>query len=428
MILNKYANIIKESSIVLIVEYILLAAQVFISYTINHKYGVNSVGDYALLVTIAQISIQGLGQSFSPLIRRDLSIKGPNLASEYINNTNYFRLFITIIAVVLVLISMPFFSENMSKLNLFLILIMFSKGFEMFNETYFVTYQSLSKYKLYASVKLTYSLLIWVNLLVFYFAYDNLTTFYISQIFLGVIFLIFNIFIYKSLNLSDKKFKFNIKLSSQKKELILEAWPLMVNSLIFQASSRLNVIVLYSIIGAKELGIFSILIMFSNIFVGVSSSIGVVLIGKFTASANNSFHKFKQHYKKSLFVFLFMGLILAFIFLVTVPYLLKYYNLDFSNAGYINLIIGSTIPVLFGTGCIGSIFLILKKQIIGLYVSIIVLFINIPIYIILATKFGLIGGGYAYFITALIQFLIIIFWSLRIVNKKKLILEKLPIE
>ena len=420
MIPNKYVNILKESSIVLIVEYILLAAQVFLTYTINHKFGVNSVGDYALLITVAQITVQGLGQSFSPLIRRDLSIKGQNAAINYVNNTNYFRIIFTVVAILGVVMSMPFFSENMKKLSFFLILIMFSKGFEMLNETYFVTYQSLSKYKLYATVKLFYSLLVWINLLLFYFAYDNLNLFYSSQVLLGISFFIFNILVFKALATEKNNFKFTIKLSAEKKELLKEAWPLMVNALIFQASSRLNVIVLYNIIGAKELGIFSILILFSNIFAGVGNSIGVVLISKFTISANNSIIRFKTLYKKSLFAFFFIGLFLAILFLFSVPYLLKFYKLDFSHTGNINFIIGCGIPILFVTGCVGGIFLILKSQIIGVYVSLLVLLLNIPIYIILATKFGLFGGGYAYIITALLQLFLIVFWSVKIINRKSL--------
>ena len=68
--------------------------------------------------------------------------------------------------------------------------------------------------------------------------------------------------------------------------------------------------------------------------------------------------------------------------------------------------------------CISNIFLILKKQIAGMYVSILVLVINILLYVSLAYGYNLQGAGYAYFIMALVQLGLILIWAFRILQKK----------
>ena len=56
----------------LVVEYIILGAQVLASFVLNKKYGIEAVGVYALVLAVAQIVVVGVSLPFSSLIRRDL--------------------------------------------------------------------------------------------------------------------------------------------------------------------------------------------------------------------------------------------------------------------------------------------------------------------------------------------------------------------
>ncbi len=398
----------------------MLGAQVLMSFVINAKYGIDSVGIYALVLAIAQISITGLSQPFSSLIRRDLAVLGEKSANQYVKDVNFFRLINILFILLLVFLSTPFLFKNVENILPFLFLIIIAKGFEMLNDTYFVTYQSLSQYKKYAILKITYASAILLSLMFFYFLDLNIYLLYITQVVIGILLYVINLFLIRY-KLSIFKFKKapRVILIKSRKKLLHEVWPMMLNSLISQSSAKLNAIIIFNLISAKDLGIFSILIMFSTIFSGVGNSIGIISLGKFSIIFEESIEKFKHFFKKSLFIFFAIGLLLAGIYVACTPLLQYFYKLNIDNIFALNIIIGIAIPFLFVTSSISNIFLILKKQIAGVYVSIIVLCINITLYIILSNRYELYGAAYAYSTMAILQLLLIIFWSYKILQKRQ---------
>ena len=398
----------------------MLGAQVLASFVINYKYGIASVGEFALVLAVAQIIIVGVSMPFSSLIRRDLSLAGPSAAGGYISDVNYFRAVNIVIAISLSLLIMPLFSANLDGIKLFLVLMLLSKGLDMLNDTYFVTYQSLSKYRTYAALKITYALLMWASLVVIYFSNLPLACFYYSQVGIALLFLFFNIYLFKSSGMQHPK---NVAGPKEKRiesrnHLIKEAWPMIVNSLVSQASAKLNAIIIFHFIGAGDLGVFSVLLMFSNIFAGVGNSIGIVVISNFTVLMEESVTRFRVFFKKSLWLFFAIGIGMALLYAVILPFLIRFYKFEIPGLFWLNVFIGSAIPFLFTTSCISNIFLILKKQIAGMYVSILVLVINILLYVSLAYGYNLQGAGYAYFIMALVQLGLILIWAFRILQKK----------
>ncbi len=398
----------------------MLSAQVFATFALKSKYGLDTVGEYVMVLTISQITIVGISQPFSSLIRRDLSLKNQHDSNNYISNVNYLRVVNMLVVIVLAILIIPFFSNNISKLAPFLILMLLAKGFEMLNDTYFVTYQALSKFKLYAILKIGFAILSIGNVAAMYLSTYELETFYIIQVVCALVFLVINKVISRAKGISKNIVNvLNLKFSSELKYLLKSSWPLILSGSVFQASSKINIFVIYSIIGAKDLGIFSILLLISNIFSGASSSIGVVVIGKFTILINRSFKEFKRIFSKSLFLFFAAGFLLALLYILAYPIIQNFYKLETSKIFYVNVTITLTIPILFLTGCIGNIFLILKKQILTLYVTLTVLLVNIPIYIILVKVYGLNGAGYAYFITALFQLCLMLYLTYMVLNKNE---------
>lgn len=397
----------------------MLGAQVLMSFVINAKYGLEAVGIYALVLAIAQIVITGISQPFSSLIRRDLAIVGENHAKQYINDVNYFRLINIVFVLLLFFICTPFLAKNVQNIKPFLFLMIIAKGFEMLNDTFFVTYQSLSKYKMYATLKISYASAILLSLMFFYFFNYSVQLLYMTQVCTGVLLLVLNLFLSKRKFNVDVKKPLSFSLIISQKKLLVEAWPMMLNSLVSQTSAKLNAIIIFHLISAKDLGVFSILIMFSNIFSGVGNSIGIIAIGKFSVIFEESVTKFKIFFKKSLLIFFALGMLLAGIYVLCTPLLQYFYKLEIENFIILNAIIGIAIPFLFVTSSISNIFLILKKQISGVYISVIVLFINVTLYIALTTMYNLNGAAYAYLAMAIVQLLLIVFWAFKILQKKQ---------
>jgi O-antigen/teichoic acid export membrane protein len=417
--LNKYISIIKESFIVLVVEYLMLGAQVFASYVINHNYGVAAVGEFALVLAIAQIVIVGISLPFSSLIRRDLSLAGEEEARVYVTNVNYFRCANIIFAILLTLLIMPFFSGNMGGMKVFLLLMLVSKGFDMINDTYFVTYQSLSKYKLYAALKIIYASLMWGSLLLLFIYKWPIEVFYYSQAVIGLVYMLFNVYLFSKKRIGQKpKIEYKEKIKKTRFRLLHEAWPMIVNSLVSQASAKLNAIIIFHFIGAGDLGVFSVLLMFSNIFAGIGNSIGIVVISKFTVLAEESMAIFNRFFKKSLLLFLGIGLLMSIAYAIMLPILIHFYHFNPKGLLWLNISIGTAIPFLFTTSCVSNIFLILKKQVAGMYVSFLVLFVNVITYLGLSSSFGLQGAGYAYLIMAVLQLSFILLSAFSIMRKK----------
>lgn len=397
----------------------MIGAQVLASFVINHKYGISSVGEYALLLAVSQIVIVGVSMPFSSLIRRDLSLLGFKEAGSYIFNVNYFRMANTIITIVVAILIMPFFSASIAGIKLFLILMLLYKGLDMLNDTYFVTYQSLTKYRTYAALKISYAVLILASLAVIYISNLPIEFFYYSQVGIALLFFLFNSYMFRhnKMHYRGETVKKGIN-TIARINLLKEAWPMIINSLVSQASAKLNAIIIFHFIGAGDLGVFSVLLMFSNIFAGVGNSIGIVVISNFTILIEKSVTRFRIFFRKSLFLFFSVGIGMALLYAIFLPFLIKFYKFEMPGLLWLNIFIGSAIPFLFTTSCISNIFLILKKQIAGMYVSVVVLIINIVLYIGLSYTYNLKGAAYAYFIMALFQLCLILIWSFRILQKK----------
>jgi O-antigen/teichoic acid export membrane protein len=399
----------------------MLGAQVLASFVVNDKYGIEAVGAYALVLAIAQIVVVGVGMPFSSLMRRDLALLGFKEAGNYTTVVNFFRIAITVLSIALASMLFPFFGSAMEHIRLFLLMVLLTKGLDMLNDTYFVAYQSVAKYRTYATLKISYAVLIWASLAVMYFGDFPIPIFYYTQVGIAAAFLLLNVYFFRRFRLQDLnrlEAPFHTHITKPR-QLIKEAWPMVVNSLVSQGSAKLNAVIIFHFIGAGDLGIFSVLLMFSNIFAGVGNAIGIVVISNFTLLLQSSVVKFRLFFTKSLLVFFGIGLLMALLYSIALPILIQFYHFEHYNLFWLNVFIGSAIPFLFTTSCISNIFLILNKQIAGMYVAIVVLFVNVIAYVGLTHSLQLQGAGYAYFLMAFLQLALILWWTLRILSQKQ---------
>lgn len=396
----------------------MLSSQVFTSYIINKKCGTEALGTYALVLAIAQIVVQGFSAPFSSLIRRDLAIGNVNVR-EFIKNILTLRLGNIFIVILSLFLIEPVLSYQLLQIRSFLILMFLIKGIEMMNDTYFVTYQALSKYKLYALLKIGNATFVWIGLILLLYINPDVHYFYYIPIFIGSIFLVINFFLFK-LNTNYSKSSIqnhSIKGPSQIKTLLKETWPIMINSLAYQASAKLNAIVLFNFIGSKAVGVFSVFLMFSNIFAGLGNPIGIVFIGKYSIFIEKSAEKFEAYFRKTIIAFLGIGILLCTTFIIFIPNILYYYKFDIPNLKLISLIIALSIPFAFATGCIGNIFVVLRKQLLGMYISFVMLFLNLLFFTFFVNFWGLNGATFAYLLCTFLQLLLIVILAF-MVNKK----------
>ena len=85
-----FRQILLEGVVVSVTEYLMLGAFVLVNFLINHYYGTEVVGIYALSYAIAQIGILGIGSVYSLLMRRDLSV-GQYDSNSYVSRVQFLR-------------------------------------------------------------------------------------------------------------------------------------------------------------------------------------------------------------------------------------------------------------------------------------------------------------------------------------------------
>ncbi|MCA1624712.1 MAG: polysaccharide biosynthesis C-terminal domain-containing protein [Acidobacteria bacterium] len=407
-------RIILEGIVVSTTEYIMLGAFVLINFLINHYYGTEVVGIYFLSYSIAQIGILGVGGVFSLLMRRDLSINHYD-SNNYLSKVQLLRfsnllivLFISIIAIVL------FYQPLRSNL-LFVLLMIGAKGFDALSESYYTAYQTLNRisdYSIFKILNATAFILVSVFVCINHY---NIEYLYWSQFFCAILIFAINFHRWNQTK--------NVSLSIERKALqkvtyrflIIESFPLIINALVFQLGLRLNSILIFDSIGEKNLGIFSIVVITIGMFTGVSNALALVFFGRLSRIFVDQPQAFLKRLHQTLGLFLIIGVSFFILYLLLIPVIEYLFGLTIDHQLY--QIMSSAIPFMFIVSSLGSIFTIIKKQKLGMYLSVVVLFFNLLAYYLFIERYGLIGAGYAFLITFIFQSVIFYFASLMYLRK-----------
>jgi O-antigen/teichoic acid export membrane protein len=391
----------------------MLGAFVLVNFLINHYYGTEVVGIYFLSYSIAQIGILGVGSAFSLLMRRDLSINQFD-SNNYLSKVQLLRFSNLLIVLAFSIIFITFFYHELRGNLLFILLMIGAKGFDALSESYYTAYQTLNRISEYSIFKiLNAAAFVLVSVFVCLNHYD-IEYLYWSQLICAV--LIFTVNFYRWYQTKNRSLPIEGKTFGKAtyRFLLIESFPLIINSLVFQLGIRANNILIFDLIGEKNLGTFSIVFITISIFLGVANALGIVFFGRLSKVFVNQPKIFSRRLHQTIALFLIIGVSFFLLYLAIIPLIEYMSGLAVNNELY--KIMSSAIPFLFLVSCLGSIFTIIKKQKLGMYLSVAVLVFNLTAYYLLTQQYGLIGSGYAFLISAIFQSVVFYFGALIILK------------
>jgi len=410
-----YRGILLEGMVVSVTEYLMLGGFVLVNFLINHYYGTEVVGVYALSFAIAQIGILGIGSVFSLLMRRDLSI-GEYSANSYLAKVQILRSGnMAIVLVFAAAVILGFYSSL--RVNLIFILLMICiKGVDALNETYYTAHQTLQDLREYGVFKCS-NAIIFVGISAFVcISRFDIVYLYLAQLVCAALMLAVNVFRWQKIRAKQVEekglrcvdFRF----------LLIESYPLIVSAMVFQLGLRANNVLIFDVLGEKDLGIFSLIVITVGVFAGVANTLAIVFFGRLSRVFVEEPRAFSRRLHQTIGLFLGLGIMLMAACLVITPLSEFAFGLAFDRTLY--TVMAAAIPFMFMVSCLGTMFTVIRKQKVGMYLTVVVMVFNLLAYFYLPQRYGLIGAGYAFLITAIIQSMLIYLGtivSLRLIDR-----------
>ncbi len=373
-------SIIKESLLVASAEYFMLGALFIINILVTRYYGLGELGVFNFTYAVAQIAILGIGSSFSLILRRDLTLF-PERQVKYVRSILKLRLQLLMAVIIVLLPAVHLFGPKEPNLILFSFFMFLIKGFDLFTETYYTTYQSLQLYKKFSIIKSLNALCSVLIVFVCCIFKMPIVSIYLSMLGVAALFFFLNkIYYQQTYNLSAYHQLINTNdFKEFKRYLLKESWPLMANAMFFQISSRISVVIIFVMLGKDDAGLFSTGLIIVTVFSAAASALGIVLfpkINKMFTEQRMSFIGFFAKLSGRVFI---LGIVVYAVFLLVVPFLKDIFGNMPEKSNVLYMIMGASIPFIFLAGAVGNIFTIIHKQKTGMFVASVILVLNIGI-------------------------------------------------
>lgn len=409
-------RIFKESVLVTFTDYLSFGVLFLITIFINKFYDTTQLGLFTLIYTIAQITVMSFGSGFSGILRRDVSID-PSLSAPYISNILKIRGLIILLSFIFAITGSYLLIENKPGFIYFLFLMILAKGFDLGNETFYTTYQSVHAVKRFTFIKSANFILL--GLLVLAVCFNQLAIHWVYEIhaIVAVLFFVFNGIFYHKKQEPIKAAIF--KRNTLTKYLLIETWPLLVNAVFFQLSSRISIIIIEALNGTRMQGMYSLGITIIAGLTAFANSISIVLFPYLTVTYKNNFKRLWPTVNKVILSFLACAVLLVIAFNAALPFILNSVgNLPSEAPEVFSILSWGIIPV-FLTALTGYLFTIMGRQQQGMYASGITLVINIAGFYFLSKYFNIIGSAYAFIICQSLSFIIMYVWAYSLIKKKQ---------
>lgn len=412
-------RIFKEGVLVTFTDYLSFGVLFLVNVFINKYYGTLQVGIFTLIYTIAQITIMSMGSGFSAILRRDVSINH-ELSTSYIISILQIRALILIVSLLLVTAGCYFFLDEQRNFFYFLILMLGSKGIDLFNETIYTTYQSIHAVKTFAVIKsFNYVSLGVLALLCCYLKWPIYWLYEIhllvASFFFILNFILFHLRhnpIWKGLGKRNILYKY----------LLNETWPLLLGGFFFQLSSRISILIIQVLNGTTLQGMYSICITIIIGLTAFSNSISIVLFPYLTRIYKKDSTRLLPVLNRIIFIFFCCSILLFFLFRSATPYILLHIGVLPAEAPELFNILSFSIIPIFLSAITGYIFTIMGKQYQGMVIAVIMLFINAALFYIFSLKFGIKGAAIAYILSQFASFIIMYGRAYSILKKSNLVL------
>jgi O-antigen/teichoic acid export membrane protein len=399
-------RLVTESVIVSFTEYLMLGSLFLINVLLNRYYNTSTLGDFSFSYSVAQIAIMGLGGAMSPILRREI-LEQKQSSAVIVCNVLQIRAFFSVLFVLVALLASFILINRFGHIVYFVLAMLLAKGFDLLNDTFYTTFQSIHRFKYYAILKSCNAICNILAVCVVALYKRPIEYVYLSIILVSMFFFIVNFYYLNRLIMIIKQVFKDFAFNATKRYYLKESWPLVVNSIFFQLSSRLSVIFVYSISGKQISGVFSAAIMIITVFTAFANAIAIVLFSHLSnlyRENTNQFYKFLN--KQSIRLFCF-GIILYAIFYVTLPLQFLFLGQMPLYASRIFSFSAIAIPFAIVSAILGNVFVIVRRQKMGMYVSFIVLLINCLIYYVLPFVSKIDGPAFAFVLSNI--FIVIIF-------------------
>jgi len=362
----------------------------FVSVFFIRKFSVETYGayNYALAFITFFTAIAGLG--LDQIVVRDLVAK-TNDREKIIGTSLVMRLIASTISTILALVTISFLRPG----NSLIFNLVFAFSFSFVFQSFYVFdfwFQSkiLSKYSVVAkslgfliTTGLKIVLLV-KNAPIIYFAYLFSFEFLFALVGLW--------FFYRYKN-KDTKIAIDWKLG---KQMVNSSWPLILSGLAIYFYMRLNQILLGNILGDREVGIYSLAVMFSEFWYFVPVSLCNSVFPSLIKYKNTNNYLYNLRTKQFLrFLFLLCVGVAVFVTMFGKYFIVLVYGTKYiESAGVLSILIWSGVAVSMGVAS-GQLLVIENATKLSLKRTLIGAIVNVILGILLVPRFGVIGAAWS---------------------------------
>ncbi len=384
-LLKSKSSFFKENIWVIFTEYLWLFGIFIVSLLYNRYYGTAALGVFSYGLAVSQIAILGLGSAFSNLIMRDVGTNN-KLTKVYLKKVLQIRGSIIFLTLLIVTgIQYTIFPLTDSEHFIFILILILSKGLDALCDTFYMVYLSLKMYKKYSFVKILHTISAILFVAISCVLEYSVTVTYWVILFSSFLFYLVNIFFFikykDEINNIENPIVINNSIEKTPESITFrylarESWSLLLSVVFFQIGSRVNTLIIFGIIGSISLGVYSSGSMLITCFTAAAPFMGIVLFPVLNRNFLEDPSKLSKFILKIIPLIFFVGIGATVVCYFTIPLAIKLMKNMPDYAKAIFAIMIWVIPFNYVIGIINSIFIIIKKQSLGMIVTFVIMLVN----------------------------------------------------
>ncbi|UKB80674.1 hypothetical protein [Chryseobacterium sp. MEBOG07] len=367
------------------------------------------IGELTYANTVAQLIASMLAVALLTTMRRDFTLK------EWLRDKQVFSLYIIRSIIFLIILIIGAFLFKFELISQIVFVMIISRNIDSLSETYYYTLLSKNSYIKFSILKSFHYLSLIASVLT-----GVMQGFNIHQI---VYLFLLNSVLWALINFILLFFEENITrrffiLNKYQKNLFKRAFPLLLSSVVYLLSTRLNILIVKKICNPEDFGLFSIIITLLGVFSIFTSAISNFFINQQVGWYKSSSALLKNRVIKLTGLFFLLGVagVVGIYFLSDyVNYLFK--NFDMKRVWLLKLSMVSII-VYFLQIPYNYIFTILDKNKLALYFSITMILVASALYYSFTVFYGLEGAVWALLIYNVFWCTALFLVSMNIINKQ----------
>jgi O-antigen/teichoic acid export membrane protein len=368
------------------------------------------LGEYATLITIPQLIFTSFSAPMILFLRKKLAINKEETAT-YMNIVSSFKFYVTVI-IILAVLFLKFYNRN-SVFDLLLLLTLV-KGFEFLADTFLVYFQTEKRFGEYALSKIVYTIFFIGSLLLAYFQFTLQQLFILPAIF-SLLLLISVFSIYRKGNLI---FTFKVE-HDLLKEMCRSSWPILLNSILFQFTSRGYLVILAYFFLPEVVGNYVLVLTLILVATTFSNSLGLLLFSDLTVLYVQNKQYFLRVLNRWIIVLALVGILMTLFLNMAISGVMGVFiNLDTKMVMLFRIMSFSVAPLSI-IGLIGNIFTIMNEERRGLIVSVISALLSISLFYFSGMSGQIYNVGLSFVIMNLLNFALIYF-QIIILSKREI--------